>query len=393
VKTDTSRRNFLTAGLALPVAGLASTTSSPSPSALAPQQAASTSGKITYRVLGKTGLKVSSVGYGCMITSDPTVITRAVDMGINYFDTSRGYQSGQNERMVGAALGAKRKDIFLSSKCDQKTGAGILAELDTSLKELQTDHLDVWLLHGKDTPELIPDELVEAQRKAKQQGKVRFIGMSTHALPVVADRVIEAKLEIVQAQYNFASAAEWGPALEKLHQAGVGLVAMKVMAKVGGRGRRGPGAAAPPPPPARPANFAPAALKWVLKNPIISTTVPSMTDIDQLEQNFSVMAQQQFTDADQKILTARLQEITPYFCRMCGQCAGQCPQGLPVADMVRFVMYADGYGQFPLGREHFLRMSAEHQAVRCDQCPTCVVQCPHGVTVAERMMRAQELFA
>jgi len=316
-----------------------------------------------------------------------------VDMGINYFDTSRGYQNGQNERMVGAALGAKRKDIFLSSKCDTTTGAGILAELDTSLKELNTDHLDVWLLHGLGSGAQITDELVEAQRKAKQQGKVRFIGMSTHALPVVADRVIEAKLEIVQAQYNFASAAEWGPALEKLHQAGVGLVAMKVMAKVGGRGRRGPGAAAPPPPPARPANFAPAALKWVLKNPIISTTVPSMTDIDQLEQNFSVMAQQQFTDADQKILTARLQEITPYFCRMCGQCAGQCPQGLPVADMVRFVMYADGYGQFPLGREHFLRMSAEHQAVRCDQCPTCVVQCPHGVTVAERMMRAQELFA
>ena len=181
-----------------------------------------------------------------------------------------------------------------------------------------------------------------------------------------------------------------GPALEKLNQAGVGLVAMKVMAKVGGRGRRG--ADAPPPPPARPANFAPAALKWTIKNPAIATTVPSMTDIDQLEQNFSVMAQQ-FTDSDQKILTARLEQITPYFCRMCGTCTGQCPQGLPVGDMVRFVMYADGYGQFPLGREHFQRMSAEHQAVRCDQCPTCVVQCPHGVTVAERMMRAQELFA
>ena len=389
MKTDSSRRNFLAAGLALPVAGLASTASSSAPSALAPQQAAPTPGKITYRVLGKTGLKVSTVGYGCMITSDPTVITRAVDMGINYFDTSRGYQSGQNERMVGAALGAKRKDIFLSSKCDQKTGAGILAELDTSLKELQTDHLDVWLLHGKDTAELISDELVEAQRKAKQQGKVRFIGMSTHALPTVVDRVIEAKLDVVQAQYNFSSAAEWVPALDKLHQAGIGVVAMKVMAKVGrGRGR----GAAVPPPPARPANFAPAALKWAIKNPIIATTVPSMTDIDQLEQNFSVMAQQ-FTDADQKILTARLEEITPYFCRMCGQCAGQCPKGLPVGDMVRFVMYADGYGQFPLGREHFLRMPAEHQAVRCDQCPTCVVQCPHGVTVAERMMRAQELFA
>jgi hypothetical protein len=393
VKTDTSRRNFLAAGLALPVAGLASATSSPTPSALAPQQAAPTPGKITYRVLGKTGLKVCTVGYGCMITSDPTVISRAVDMGINYFDTSRGYQSGQNERMVGAALGAKRKDIFISTKCDQKTGAGILAELDTSLKELQTDHLDVWLLHGKDTAEAISDDLVEAQRKAKEQGKVRFIGMSTHALPAVVDRVIAAKLEVVQAQYNFTSAAEWGPALDKLHQAGIGVVAMKVMARaMGGRGRGRKGAADEPPPPARPANFAPAALKWAIKNPIIATTVPSMTDIDQLEQNFGVMAQQ-FTDADQKILTARLEQISPYFCRMCGQCAGQCPQGLPVADMVRFVMYADGYGQFPLGREHFLRMSAGQQAVRCDQCPGCVVQCPHGVTVAERMMRAQELFA
>jgi hypothetical protein len=391
VKTDSSRRNFLAAGLALPVAGLASATSAPTPSALAPQQAAPTPGKITYRVLGKTGLKVCTVGYGCMITSDPTVIARAVDMGINYFDTSRGYQSGQNERMVGAALGAKRKDVFLSSKCDQRTGSGILAELDTSLKELQTDHLDVWLLHGKDTADLISDELVEAQRKAKQQGKVRFIGMSTHALPTVVDRVIEAKLEVVQAQYNFTSAPEWGPALDKLHQAGIGVVAMKVMARaMGGRGR-GRGAATPPPP-ARPANFAPAALKWAIQNPIIATTVPSMTDIDQLEQNFGVMAQR-FTDADQKILTARLEEISPYFCRMCGTCAGQCPQGLPVADMVRFVMYADGYGQFPLGREGFLRMSAGQQSVRCGQCPTCVVQCPHGVAVAERMIRAQELFA
>ena len=390
MKTDTSRRNFLAAGLDLPAVGLASATSSPIPSALAPQQAAPTPGKVTYRVLGKTGLKVSTVGYGCMITSDPTVITRAVDMGINYFDTSRGYQSGQNERMVGAALGAKRKDIFISSKCDQKTGAGNLAELDTSLKELNTDHLDVWLLHGLGTAAEISDDRLEAQRKAKQAGKVRFIGMSTHTLPAVVDRVIEAKLDVVQAQYNFTSAAEWGPALDKLQAAGIGVVAMKVMAKVGrGRGR---GADAAPPPPARPASFAPAALKWVIKNPVIATTVPSMTDVDQLEQNFSVMAQQ-FTDSDQKIITARLEEITPYFCRMCGTCAGQCPQGLPVADMVRFVMYADGYGQFPLGRENFQRMSAEHQAVRCDQCPGCVVKCPHGVTVAERMMRAQELFA
>ena len=383
MKDQSSRRSFLAAGLALPVAGLASTTANPTPPAPAPQQAGGPAGKIAYRILGKTGMQVTAVGFGCMITSDPTVITRAVDMGINYFDTSRGYQHGQNERMVGAALGAKRKDVFVSTKCDEKTGAGILAELDTSLKELNTDHLDVWLLHMKDAPAQISDDLVEAQRKAKQQGKVRFIGVSTHTLPTMVDRIIETKLEVVQAQYNFTSAAEWGPALEKLDQAGVGLVAMKVMARAGGRGGAEP---------ALSANRSAAALKWAIKNPAVATTVPSMTDIDQLEQNFRVM-RQEFTDADAKVLAATLEEIRPYFCRMCGQCEGQCPKGLPARDLVRFVMYADGYGQFALGREGFQRMSAEHQMIRCSDCSSCAIRCPHGVRVAEQAVRAQKLFA
>jgi predicted aldo/keto reductase-like oxidoreductase len=163
----------------------------------------------------------------------------------------------------------------------------------------------------------------------------------------------------------------------------VGVIAMKVMAKAGRRGA---------PQPQRPATFAPAALKWAIQNPAIATTVPSMTDIDQLEQNFKVMSER-FSDADAKVLSARLEEIGPYFCRMCGKCEGECPQGLPVADMVRFVMYADGYGQFPLGRENFLRMSAEHRNVRCSDCAACAVHCPNGVHVAARLSRAQELFA
>ncbi|MGD0499581.1 MAG: aldo/keto reductase [Bryobacteraceae bacterium] len=378
-----SRRNFLAAGLALPVAATASRSAGPQQQPAPPARAASSSPALQYRTLGKTGLKVTTVGFGCMITSDASVITRAADMGINYFDTCRSYQHGQNERMVGAALGAKRKDVFLSSKCDSRTADGILAELDTSLKELNTDHLDVWLLHMKDSPSQVPDELVEAQRKAKQQGKTRFIGLSTHNLPEVVDRILEAKLDVVQPQYNFASAATWGPALEKLNQAGVGLVAMKVMARAGGRGQSAP---------QRPANFAPAALKWAIKNSAIATTVPSMTDMDQLDQNFKVMAEK-FSDDDAKILSARLEEIGPYFCRMCGECAGQCPKGLQVSDMVRFTMYADGYGQFALGRDHFQQMPAAHQQVRCGDCADCPVHCPHGVKVVEQLSRAQELFA
>ena len=117
---------------------------------------------------------------------------------------------------------------------------------------------------------------------------------------------------------------------------------MKVMAG-GVRGRN-------PRPEMQRASAAAAAIKWVLKNPGIATTIPSMTDNEQLDQNFRVMAEK-FSEADAKILTARLEEIRPYYCRMCGQCDGQCPKGLHVANMLRYVMYADGYGQLLWTRE------------------------------------------
>ena len=112
---SSSRRNFLAAGLSLPVAGLAAGTGqskSAPPARLQPQPESA----LRYRTLGKTGLKVTAVSFGCMITSDGSVIERAADVGINYFDTARGYQDGNNERMVGAALKGKRKNLVLSSK-------------------------------------------------------------------------------------------------------------------------------------------------------------------------------------------------------------------------------------------------------------------------------------
>jgi hypothetical protein len=78
---------------------------------------------------------------------------------------------------------------------------------------------------------------------------------------------------------------------------------------------------------------------------------------------------------------------------MCGQCDGSCQKGLPVADVLRYLTYADGYGQFALGRERFLELSTEHQTIRCGDCAECTVNCPHGVLVSDRMARAQELFA
>ena len=135
-----------------------------------------------------------------------------------------------------------------------------------------------------------------------------------------------------------------------------------------------------------------AALKWVLKNKSVGTTIPSITDNEQLDENLKAMSAP-FSDADQKILAAQLDHISPMYCRMCGSCSGQCPKGLPVSDVLRYVSYAEGYGQFQLARESFLSLAPEIRDVRCKDCASCSIHCPNGVRVSERLQTAQELLA
>lgn len=388
---ETSRRQFLSAGLMLPVAGATSRlgllqTGSEGGKAPAGPSAPP---KLAYRILGKTGLKVTTVGFGCMITSDPSVVARAVDLGVNFFDTARTYQQGNNERMVGAALGAKRKQIVLSTKSHSPDKASLLKDLDTSLTELKTDYVDIWYLHGKGAPEEVHDDMIEAQQIALQQGKIRFRGLSTHfGQPALAPWIAKKGVfDVVLSAYNFTMDAVMDQAIEILGQANIGIVGMKVMA--GGSHGFGPT-------PARPQmqrNGAMlSALKWVLSKPHVATTIPSMTDMDQLDENLRAMAEP-FATNDGKVLAAHLETIGPLYCRMCGECTGNCTQGLQVADMLRILTYADGYGQFSLARERFRELAPHQTAVRCADCSECTVKCTHGVHVAERLTRAQELFA
>jgi uncharacterized protein len=384
-----SRRNFLAAGLALPaVASAARPQDSPEKR---PQPAPAPAGTpvFQYRTLGKTGLKVTTVGMGCMITSDGSVIEHAADMGITYFDTARSYQNGQNERMVGAALKRKRKDIVLSSKTEGKDKAEALQQLDKSLTELGTDYLDVWYLHAKDKPEAVTDDLIEAQQIAIKAGKVRHAGVSTHQTDMVPFLTKHEKVEVILVTYNFTMDPARTDAIEAAAKAGKGVVAMKVMA--GGTGRGRGGAANPNAERFKQPGAMAAVYRWVTRNPNITTTIPSMTDIEQVAENIRA-GSQPFSPADAKLLAMHRELIRPYYCSMCGKCDGTCQKGLQVADMLRFVTYADGYGQFALGRERFLEMSPEHIAVRCADCSECTVKCPHGVQVVAQLKRGQELF-
>jgi hypothetical protein len=325
-----------------------------------------------------------------MITSDASVIQRAADLGVNYFDTARGYQHGNNERMVGAALAAKRKQIVLSTKSGSQDKEALQRDLEASLRELNTDYVDIWFLHGKSSPADVRDDMIEAQQLAKKQGKIRFAGVSTHSgqeqlLPWMVRKGV---FDVVLTAYNFSMDPGIEQAIGVAAKAGMGVVAMKVMA--GGIRRLRPGD------PLYTKMTQPgallAALKWVINKPNVATTIPSMTDMDQLEENLKAMAHP-FSGADEKLLAEHLASIQPLYCRMCGKCDGACQKGLPVADVLRFLTYADGYGQFALGRERFLELSQEQLAVRCVGCAECTVKCPFGVQVSSRMARAQELFA
>jgi predicted aldo/keto reductase-like oxidoreductase len=385
---DSSRRNFLVAGIGLPAIASASRSTNPEPQAPAKR---TSDIEFEYRTLGKTGLKVTSVGFGCMVTSDGSVVQRGADLGITYFDTARTYSGGNNERMVGAALKGKRNSITLSSKTHAATRQEALDNLDTSLKELGTDHLDIWYLHAKTKPEEVTDDLIDAQQTAKKAGKIRFAGVSTHAgQPVLVPWLAKnPQIDVILSAYNFTLEPAVTAALEQAAAAGKGVVAMKVMA--GGFRSIKPGDPA----------YAKlkqdggllAALKWAMRDPkVVHTTIPSITDNDQLDENLTAM-QKPYGPAEAKLLAQRLDLIRPLYCRTCGQCDGDCRQGLPVADILRILTYADGYGQFALGRERFLELAPEHTSVKCADCPGCTVQCPHGVNVIERLTKAQELFA
>jgi uncharacterized protein len=389
MNNKSSRRNFLvTAGMSIPAAALASTVSTRPKDTRPPLTSPA---GLSYRVLGKTGLKVTSVGFGCMITSDPSVIERGADLGITYFDTARSYQNGNNERMVGAALKAKRKDIVLSTKTGARTKEDALKHLDTSLTELGTDHVDIWYLHGKSKPEDLSDELLEAQQIAKKAGKTRFVGVSTHGgQPELFPAVIQKlpHFDVILTAYNFSLDPGMDALIESAAKQGLGIVAMKVMA--GGFRTAKPGQKLYETLKREGAMLA--ALKWVLKNKNVSTTIPSITDMEQLDENMTAMTVL-FSDADQKILFAQLEYIRPLYCRTCGSCAGQCPKGLPVSDMLRYLSYSEGYGEFQLARESFLALPSEIRNVRCKDCGACAIRCPNGVRVAERLQTAEELFA
>lgn len=199
-----------------------------------------------YKCLVKTGFKISEVSFGCMSlkssgVDNANIISKAIDAGITLFDTADLYEKGENERLLGAAVKAKRKELYISTKVGnqwRKDGSGwdwnprkeyILKAIDESLKRLQTDYIDMYLLHGG-TMEDPMDETIEAFERLVDMGKIRSYGLSSIRPNVIKEYVKRSNIAAVMTQYSFLDRRAEEETLDLLLQNEIGVFARGAMA-------------------------------------------------------------------------------------------------------------------------------------------------------------------
>ena len=341
-----------------------------------------------YRTLGRTGMEITVVSFGAMLTPEPEVIRVALERGVNYIDTARKYMSGKNEEIVAKAIKGMRNRVYLATKTlPESTGkAEIVRDVEASLKALGTDHIDVVQLHHLTGRERIfLPETREALATLKRQGKVRFCGVTTHknqvevlnALAEDRDRFFDTCL----VAYNFKSDPETGAAIARAARAGIGIIAMKTQA--GGYQTEALGRISPHQ----------AALKWVLQNPAVTAAIPGMKDLSQLRENIAVMGMP-FKYADRRTLERYAEAVQPYFCTLCGTCEKGCPAGVEIGTVNRSLMYAEGgYRDTQLARATYREIPASRTAAACLDCASCTARCVNGLDISAKMTRARQLLA
>lgn len=195
------------------------------------------------RALGRTGERLSIIGFGGIVVMDATTaqaaerVAHAIDRGVNYFDVAPSY--GNAEQMLGPALEPYRKGVFLACKTQKRSRAGALEELESSLRHLRTDHVDLYQLHAVTTKEdvaqiLGPDGALEAFTAARTNGKTRFLGFSAHSVEAALALIDAFAFDTILFPINFATwhAGNFGPqVLDAAQKKGMGILALKSMAR------------------------------------------------------------------------------------------------------------------------------------------------------------------
>ena len=343
-------------------------------------------GGYIYRTLGKTGVTLPIVSMGVMNSDNENLIRAALDGGVVHLDTAYSYMRGRNEETIGRVIkGRPRDSFFIATKIpSEATVEPFLQKFDVSLQRLGLNDVDVLYLHGIGTRDGVLDQtMIKALDSLKKAGKIRFAGVSAHSNEhEVIRAAIESKFfDVVLAAYNFrkTNLVEFDKAIAEAGKAGLGIIAMKTLAGGFWDGRQ-----RQQPIPAKPA------LKWALNNPGITTAIPGMTSLDQLETNLQVVKDVTLTDEDKRDLKLIPKEGGLY-CQGCNECLSQCPAGLPIPDLMRSYMYAAGYRNY--GEAYDLVSSLGVGQTPCAGCDACAVRCRMGFDVKERATAVASLLS
>lgn len=365
-----------------------------------------------YRDLGRTGIEVSALAFGCMrfpktddgnLDHDKSLelLRRAYELGINYFDTAYIYDKGDSERVIRDLLRQVPRDkVYIADKNpighkwyripgDEPTGKCWRRHLEEMLERLGTDYLDV--CHFHDTQAVTFRIIVKAPRgpfeealKAKEEGLIRHIGISCHDTPSNMIEVLEMgeeQIEVVVLQYNLLDRKN-EPVIEYCREKGIGVT---VMGPVGGGRLIHPSEVYQKAVSAR--STPEVAIRFVLANPGVSSAMSGMNSMEQLEEN--VRAASEMGPLTQEELerintlqkeNARLLQL---YCTGCGYCM-PCPNGVNIPENFSALNLLKVHGLEELAKQQYKRLG-EASAENCVECGECAGRCPQDIDIQSRL--------
>jgi len=350
------------------------------------------------RPLGRTGFWVSDISIGTtqfLRHSDPEGLLREVlDRGVNYIDTSPDYGGSKSEIAIGNVIAERnREELFVVTKwCTAdghvRQGASpetYLAALDDSLSRLQTDYVDLIHVHSCDTVErLLDPKMLAAFDMAKEQGKARFLGVSTHTpnLEEVAYAAIDSgKFDVLMLAYHHGAWPKQKDIIKKAAAKNIGIVAMKTLKGAKHRDMM--------PFQNEETSYTQAAFKWVMNDPGVACLVVSYFDTQHVDE-YIYASGQKLADNDVAVLRKYDDLIAGTHCfASCGDCLSSCPSSVAINDVLRHRMYFEDYGDQKQAMQLYAALEAKADVcLNCDA--PCTGACPEGINIRERMIGAHE---
>lgn len=294
------------------------------------------------------------------------VVRRCYELGINYFDTARGYTV--SEERIGRALKDVRNDVFIATKSGRRTKDEVLQELETSLKNLRTKWIDVYQLHNvssRDAWEQIkaPGGALEALYEARDEGKILHLGITSHNPSLVEEIVKEDIFETILIPYNYLAILPGENLLPLCRRLSVGTVIMKPFGGGAFRAAR-------------------AALKFLLNDENVDVVIPGVMNIQELEENVDTASNSSALSVEElELLEKDKKELGSEYCRGCDYCQ-PCQQGIPISFVLRTeTQFLRRMGWSPSLENQFQR--AIELVPKCLKCGECETRCPYHLSIRE----------